>query len=412
MMRARLSKLARGKKGQILTLALLVMFVGAIILGGLFMYMDSSLSLTIKSEDQSVNYYAADSGVEDAIAWLQHEPWSYPGTALAGWEACNPLDPDEQPCLHSYNIGNRSVSVSVVNPIDEDEAFGNNTFKITSNATSEKGTRITIESYVGVKTLDLYKFGADAITSNCDCDTCSPPSDYSVEINGKWGEIQGNISYVCSIDCTPTSKPCAVNGTINPPYTEGIPWWPDTDELLYYLRYMAMNAGIFTEEILYVDNAGIGPLYIDGDLEITNKGVYVYPFLDGIVYVDGDLELGTEQGDFTLNLSNQTIFAEGNIDVGGKVTLTGSGSIIALGDIKFAPQMDSGENDFLFILSVSGEVDLQPGGKFWGSVAADGKVSVAPKDLVGHRDPNQGGFIFPGIEPIFDIITYNITKFE
>ena len=185
------------------------------------------------------------------------------------------------------------------------------------------------------------------------------------------------------------------------------------DELLFYFRYMATDADIFTDEILYVENnVGIGPLYRDGKLEITNKGGYVYPFLDGIIYVNGDLELGTEQGDFTLNLSNQTIFAEGNIDVGGKVTITGSGSIIALGNIEFSPNMESGENDFIFILSIEGDVGLQPGGEFWGSVAANGQADVSPKNLVGHRDPNQGGFVFPGIEPIFDIITYNITKFE
>ncbi len=82
------------------------------------------------------------------------------------------------------------------------------------------------------------------------------------------------------------------------------------------------------------------------------------------------------------------------------------------GDIVFKPNMDSGDDDFVFIMSVQGKVLLQPGGEFWGSVAANDMADISPNNLVGHRDPNQGGFVFPGRDPIFDIITYNITQFE
>jgi len=119
----------KGKKGGVLVLTLLVMFVGAIILGGLFMYLDTSLLLATKGEENAVSYYAADSGIEDALAWLQHKPWSPPIVSLAGWAACNPLDEDDQPCVNSYEINGRNVNVSVLNPMDE--GFGNNTFKIT-----------------------------------------------------------------------------------------------------------------------------------------------------------------------------------------------------------------------------------------------------------------------------------------
>ena len=410
--------MAKGRKGQILTLAILVMFVGAIILGGLFMYLDSSLSLTIKSEESAVNYYAADSGVEDAIAWLQHKPWSQSGE-LAGWPDCNPLSDQ---CANAYEINGRNVTVTV-------EAFGDNTYLINSTAKDNKNAKsITIESYVDVETLDLYEFGADAITSNCDCDTdnCRPPSDYSVEINGQKGDVLGNISYVCSLDCNPPSA-CTFNDSYSQEqYEDGIPWWPDTDDLLYYFWYMAQAA-----EDLPVDddgnaqinvgdpsNTNIGPLYVAGNLEIrSSDSCESTPdecprvTIEGIVYVAGDLTIGGAHP-FTLNLSNQTIFAAGSIDVDGQTTLSGSGSIIALGDISFAPNMQSEESDFVFIMSVEGEVDLQPGGSFWGSVAAGGQVRVAPDNIVGHRDPALSGYVFPGIEPIFDIITYNITKFE
>ena len=403
-MRARVRTMAKGKKGQILTLALLVMFVGAIILGGLFMYMDSSLSLTIKSEDQAVNYYAADSGVEDAIAWLQHEPWSPPVVSLAGWKACDPLS---QTCGNDYEINGRNVNVTVENPT----GFDNNIFLVTSTATAnESARRTTIESYVGVETLDLYKFGADAITSNCDCDTCPDGVDSSVRILGKKGYVQGNVSYVCSIDCNPS--PCAVNGTITQD-PDGIDWWPDVEDLLSYFGYMATNAVALDSGTLTLSgDSTIGPSYTKGDLTIISEDADANLFLDGIIYIAGDLTIGDQKQDFTLHLGNQTIFAEGSIYVGGRPTLKGSGAIIALEDIYFAPGIDSEVNDFIFIMSVLGGVELQPSGAFWGSVAADGQVDVSPQNIVGHRDPDVAGYVFPGIEPIFDIITYNITKFE
>jgi len=81
------------------------------------MYLDTSLLLATRGEENAVNYYAADSGIEDAIAWLQHEPWGTPVAPLAGWDVCNPLDEDDQPCMNSYEINESNVNVSVLNPI-------------------------------------------------------------------------------------------------------------------------------------------------------------------------------------------------------------------------------------------------------------------------------------------------------
>ena len=412
----------KGKKGGVLILTLLVMFVGTIILGGLFMYLDTSLLLTIKSEDRAVEYYAADSGIEDAIAWLQHEPWGTPNESLAGWEQCNPLNPPDQPCLNSYTLGNRTVDVSVVNP--QSEGFGNNTFQINSTVTADSGARTKITSYVDALTLDLYEFGDYAIASNC---------SVTLQPDQQNGEIIGDVIYdsACGVTCRPVTDPFCqkvnINGSIiaDPP-PPGLDWWPDAEYLQYVFWLLAQAA-----EDLPVDDDGnaqinvgdpsitnIGPLYVDGDLEImSSDSCESTPdecprvTLEGIVYVAGDLTIGGAHP-FTLNLGNQTIFAAGSIDVDGQTTLSGSGSIIALGDIYFAPNMDSEESDFVFIMSVLGEVQLQPSGDFWGSVAGAEHVQVQPGNIVGHRDAGDVGFEFPGIEPIFDIITYNITQFK
>jgi len=386
--------MARHKKGHVLLLALVIIAIGALIMGALLLYLNTSMSASEKSEERALTYYAADSGFEDAYFWLQQD------MDLAGWtETGNSSWEREQP----IEINDRTVDVSVV------EDFDNQTYKITSTATkTDSGESTTIESYVLKSQLNLSAFGADAITSNC-----------SVKVQpqaGGEGDIIGDIRYepTCNITCIddPSCETFITNGTVvaDPP-PPGIEWWPEAEELQYVFGYLAKDAYTFTEDTLDVSvHSNIGPLYRDGDLEITSTVKYVDLFLDGIIYVTGNLIIGAQAQPFTLHLGNQTIFVEGYIKVGGKTTITGSGSIIALGDITFQPNMESGENDFIFIMSVEGEVKLLPDGDFWGAVAANDHVQVQPRDIVGHRDPEGVGFEFPGSDPIIDVLTYNIIK--
>jgi len=126
-------------------------------------------------------------------------------------------------------------------------------------------------------------------------------------------------------------------------------------------------------------------LYHDGNLDISNSGNENATLtLNGTIYVTGDLTIATTRQNFTLNLNKQTIYCNSStekyaIDVGPhKPTIIGSGCIIAVGDVYFAPKGDVGSpDDFVFIMSVTGTVTLQPSGTFYGAIA--GKVEVEEK---------------------------------
>jgi len=198
-----------------------------------------------------------------------------------------------------------------------------------------------------------------------------------------------------------------VDGTI----TEGATLnWPTADDLspLYWNDVKDLEPPFPYNHPM--DIAGtettIEALYRDDDWKITN-GVPTEATLtlNGTVYVKGDLEIGNTGHNFTLNLNGQTIFVESAsadpqkaIEIGGKCTIIGSGCIIAVGDVYFAPDGDVGsENDFILILSVEGTTTLQPSGTFNGCVAGDVCVEVKSgvDATINWTDPNEHNLNFP-----------------
>ena len=414
--------MARGKKGQVLLLALMIMFVGAVILTGLFQYLGTSLLLATKGEENAVNYYAADSGIEDAVYWLQN------GQEDQEWWDC---DEDKEQCeregytLNYTNSGlnNRTVNVSVVN---NPEGLGNTTYKITSTATHNKsGVSTIIESHIRATPIKFWEFGKDAITSNC-----------SVTVqSGVDPMINGSVTYVCDDGLTCLgSEDC----NIMPPYeatrnSSGIGWWPETWAITQYFEDEAENQGAVhmagPVAIDVASNPSLGPLYVDGDLNIysSQKNPVVSASLDGIVYVTGTLTIGANIGvdrDFILDLNNQVIFVENKgAIIGGDqytqskaevviteyCTFTGSGAIFAIGDIYFAPKMSTSAEDFMFVMSLEGWIQMHPSGNFFGSLAGNIHVDVSPSNRITRTEGGDFWNTFFDPEPIISkIITYDI----
>jgi hypothetical protein len=400
--------MARHEKGQILLLTLIILTIGAIIMGSLLIYLNTSMSASEKSEVRALTYYAADSGFEDGYFWLQQDK------DLAGWNNTDGKN--------SYHISDHKVDVMV-------EDTGDDIYRITSTATYNKsGESTTVESYVLSAEYGLGFFGDDAITSNC---------SVTLQPSAAGGDpVQGNVTYVCDVTCKddpPVTRYCpdtdpfdgkdcceqSINGTTN--YEPGgIEWWPPTELLISEFSSQVDTLNPFNEfepEIDAAVTSSIGPLYYDEDdyagkdLEIVSTSAGAYLALSGTVYVAGDLQIGQTSQDFTLHLGNQTIFAEGEIWVGGKTTITGWGSIIALGDVNFQPDITTSTDNFVFIMSAQGGVTLHPLSTFYGSIAGHDYVDVAPNINVIHNDPEGVGFVFPDVhEIILDVKTYNIKK--
>jgi hypothetical protein len=370
VLRGGIRDMARSKKGYSLVIVLVIMIMGVVIIGALSQYLGSSLLLATRSEERAINFYAADSGFEDACFWIQNykdlPAWNQTGENQ--WER------------DLYVVNGRTVDVDVIQ-------VGNYTYKVTSSASMNDTVSTVIESYIVVSTLNLSPLGDNAITSDSD-----------IKLLGQKGGVQGSIEYVGILDC-PNDPNCedTVNGTITQ-YPEGIDYWPSTQNLIHYFYHQVDNLEPFPVGTIDIAvNSTIGPLLRMDDLLIESTIKDAYSSLNGTVYVKGDLTIGGAK-DFTLNLSHHWIFCEGSIDMFAKSSVVGTGAIIAIGDIFFGPKSSSEEDQFLFIMSSEGTLQINPSTNFYGSIAGDIDVKLFPDVFMVWTDPKEAGFEFPSIQ--------------
>jgi len=375
----KMDNMAKNKKGYMLPLALVIMTVGAIIIVALLNHLNTSLLLASKSEERAITYYAADSGFEDAFFFLQQ------GKGLGNWTETGAQQWERD----VYEINDRTVAVSIV------EDTGNQTYKITSTATTDSGSSTIIESYVFEQTFDLSPFGDNAITTNGDI-TIQPGS-----------VIVGDVLYTGTLDC-PEGLPCeeTINGAVN--QTAEIEYWPESWETAQYFLSQVDDSDPYPNSSIDANSiSNIGPLYRQGDLDIYSSQDGKTLTLNGTVYVTGDLNIGGPK-DFTLDLNDQTIFVEGCLTIGGATNIAGSGCLIAIGDIFFSPNIASGEDDFLFTMSIEGFTTLNPGSNYYGSIAGNAEVTLQPGIQLEWIAPDSVGFELPSGEPQQEILTYDI----
>jgi hypothetical protein len=360
-LRKMLTHPGKNESGQgALAMVLLLLMLGAVILTPLLVFMSTGVKSGQVYESKLQEFYAADAGVEDAI-----------------WEIKN------KNLSASYSLGeeinDRNVTVTI------QEIVGG-FYKINSTATSDTGGNTTIECYV-MNIPSFLNLFDNAITSN---------GTICVK-----GDVNGTI---VAEDCTPQGEGCNSTNCTELGELEDPIIWPSELQLSTYYWKQVKDLTPYSED--HIDIATdpiIGPLYRDGTLDIYNSGsAGKNATLNGTVYVTGDLKIGKTTGtsnDFTLNLNNQTIFVESAsadpqkaVEVSDRCTVTGSGCIIAVGDVYFAPKGDVGsEGEFVFIMSIEGTVTLQPGGDFYGAVAGNADVGLKPGNTLIWTSPGEGG---------------------
>jgi hypothetical protein len=365
-----MKSVARNQQGITIPLVLVLMVVGAAIIAALFLYLNASLLLIGKNQGNIDSYYAADSGIDYAMNQFRGI------VRNPGFSGTQQFD--------LYELNGNSVDVTL-----EDE--GGSLYKITSTATSDNGSS-TIESYVQFHDYSFFFDGA--ITSNSDINiqpgcTVTGNVTYAGSIDGE-ESIDGNITEVDAIEPWPTID-----------YFSGF-YWDDIEDLEPF--------GDSSIDVKYTDS--IGPLYRDGCLDIVSSEAAAWAQLNGTVYVAGEtneLRIGQTAKDFTLELNGQVIYVEGSIIVGGKCTFSGSGFIIAGGYIDFQPNMQSGPDDFVFVLSIEGTVNFQPGGDFYGSLAGDVMVNLQPGCSLTYSNLSDEGVNFSsGDQAKIEILTYDV----
>jgi len=383
-MKTIVKRLVRDEKGASLVLVLILLLIGGLIIGPLLSYMGTGLITAKVYETRTAELYAADAGVEDAIWKIQHGETPV-CAAYRSWTYPSPLDP---PII----LNGKSVQVTI-------EYQDDGSFKITSTAITDDGggtaaiTGTAIEAYVTDVTGNYSGLLDNVITSQNEIDYPPPPR---LDIN--YPEGHGPVDDYGGL--WPTPKDLAQF------------YWEDVkDEEPYDYSTIDLEG----------EDDWIGPLYRDGTLDIKNTSDTPATLtLTGTLYITGDTQIyGPTSNDppkLTLDLNGHTIFVASNstkyaLEI-KKCNIIGPGVIIAVGDVYFAPNIPVGMTDPIFILSVSGTTNLQPGGDFYGAIAGSVEVDLQPNTSLDYPEAGFEGLInFPGfVEP--KQLVYSIDSWE
>lgn len=367
-------RLIKGEKGYVLIAALLVLVVLGLISGPLLSYMVSGLRAGHVLETGAAELYGGDAGVMDAM-----------------WKIQNNMGPcSGSPTLHYTisDVNGKEVDVTITymaGPI----------YEVQSTATSS-GSKTKVTAYiVGTPVSGNFSGITDHVITSL-----------------------GAINTYGQVNISPTT------GNHSPQaYYSGA--WPTPEELCAWYAYDVKDAPHYysdtTIDLNGVDQS-IGPLYVGGKLTIVNSSNTPATLsLNGTVYVTGDTLIGTTGKSFTLNLNGHTIFVASTsskyaLQIGGKCTMEGSGAVIAVGGIYFAPSGNIGSPAGpVLALSVLGSTLLQPSGTFYGTVAGNVTVDVKSGSQQTLIYPNGGfGIInFPGCTTgrfVYSIVSWEVSR--
>ena len=307
---------ARHEKGYVLVIALVIMVIGALLIGTMLSYLDTSMTLATKSEETSHTYYAADAGLEDALWNIQYneaftlpeegqpEEWQIPG-----------------------QINGKTIDVTV----SKEPGEGDWTYRITSTATGDDGSG-TVESYVYLSTTTIEHTSIEPLlafdyaifsgeedlemTGSTQVKSYPVPNGGNIYANGSITlkgsvKVYGDAKATDSIE-TVGSAEIYGNETqyLNPPLE-----CPSDDEIQAMADQYKSEAeagGIHDDDYTIAGSGSyaLGPIHITGDLRISGSGVIQ---LQGTVYVDGNID---KSGSFEID-GPGTLLAEGRIDITG-----------------------------------------------------------------------------------------------
>ncbi len=349
-----LKRILKNERGQALPMALILLVLGGFLVVPTLALTTTNLNANRIVHQNALELYAADAGVADALWRLNNAGLKPP----AQWQLSEQL-----------NGGTVNVTLS------QESA---KLYKIVSTATLPGGST-TIEALVMLGGNPW--FFDNAITS---------ANDVTIQPNST---IQGKVIYYNKI----------VNkGTVNPAPIKDLTVrdrWPVPAEVDTFFKNLVSNAPDPGPTITIPSGTSevnpflLGPANRSGDLNITGNG---WVKLNGTVYVSGNLTINPSGGkDINLNLNTKTLFAKGFIDMNPGVNFRGKACLVALGNVNFAPKsVGATINDYVFIMSVSGTVQTNPGGEFYGSVAG-WNVDYWPKATLRHTTPPSDGLDFP-----------------
>ena len=339
-----MKNLVRDEKGAALILALLLLLIGGLISAALLNHMGSGILAGEVHERRTAELYAADAGVEDAIWQIQH-----------GEVAACAAQPTEPP----YNISVNGKNVTVYIEYD----LGAGMYKITSVAiTNGDGgggiasidSATAVEAYIEAIAFDLLG-GALVSMSNI---------DFSKDC-----AVTGDVYYVGEI--TGSEYTHTEGEEIQVPLS-AFPTQEQNEAFAQEFRDEALLGGIQAGMTIDSDTT-LGPKYIAGDLYI---------------------EMGV-----TVTLAG-TIYVEGSITAKKDSAFTGSGPIVAVGDITLEKLPDYGVEGDSIIMSLDGDITFKKEATIEaliyapnGSVIVDKQLTVEGSIIAGYIDIKKDAYL-------------------
>jgi hypothetical protein len=358
------------EKGNALTMVLIVLVVGGLILAPLLGLMGTGVLAGQVYENKTDELYAADAGVEDAI-WkirdnvLDSYPYDYP-----------------EPLV----VNGKSVNITIFRE-DLDPTCGEQLmYQILSIATSDDGSSTAIDAHLSVSYLDLSALLDNAIVSD---NTITLKGD--TVVNGDvWLPDENDLNMDAHV---------TLNGTVKDEDDLSIVWPTAEQFSSYYMEDVegAYDPGSFIDiKDLYPKT--IGPWYREGSLGVDNTGDPDTLVLEGTIYVAGNLEFiqpGASHN-YSIDLNGHTIFVEGDFTLAStSISIVGSGCIIAVGDVNFQPNIVGEGDDFVLVMSITGETFVHPSGDFSGCIVGDAHVQLQPGSTISWISPEGKGLDVP-----------------
>ena len=330
------NKLIRCERGHALPIVLVLLLLSSLVITPLLNYAGTGIIGAEVHEGLAMEYYAADSGVEDAIWQIDTGNTSVPEVGDAPWEYS----------ISSLNGCSINVTMTYIN---------DHTYKIESIASDGSAPDTKVTAYVQPCSMG-YLLG-NAITSGGDVELGS-----SVTVEG---DVQYNGQLINN---------GIINGEIR---NEPLGFWPTKTQMSEFYLKDVEGADHYTDLSIQLDGSHtqenpyvLGPIRVDNELEIKGSG---YAILEGTVYAGGLISI---KPGVNIMLNLNTIYCNGTLILYPGCNLEGTGAVASASDLSFQPGVNS--VPYLFLMSVEGFVNLQPNGTFCGSAAGYTGVEAQP----------------------------------
>lgn len=296
------------ESGQALIMALILLGLGSLLVVPTLNLAGVSLKYHHVIEGNTLETYAADSGVEYALCKLGNNPGEFGAETL----------PSE--------VNDRTVNVTVQYCLD-------NIYKITSTATSDSGSNTTIESYVSI-VIFLFERAITALDGDI---TVSGNSLVTSSDSGA-GDIYANGNINISGNATIDGNATAT-GEIN----------TSSGSTIMGEQEGSSEPLVFTEidTSIYLKEADQGE-WIEGDLHISGDDYYDL----GPAHITGNLTISNNR---TVRLTG-TVWVDGTITMSGNTNIEGAEAVVAVGDIQLTGDTKLDPGDIPLIISIDGNI--------------------------------------------------------